>query len=248
MSFEPIAEWWDARVGSEGDKSHRHTILPAMLRIFGDVNGRRILDLGCGNGSSSRWLASAGAIVHGVEIAPSLVTAAKRREQNNRLGITYTVGNASDLSEFGDDTYDAVQANMVLMDAEDGSGLLREAARVLRQGGQFVLSITHPCFNIAGGSSRFQETDHFGTNHSVRVWRYLDPFSAEGTVASGQPVPHTYYHRPLSWYSRVLRSAGLVITHLDEPVPDDEFAEANPDSYDRQLEVPWFLIIGTVKT
>ncbi|MDQ3855756.1 MAG: class I SAM-dependent methyltransferase, partial [Chloroflexota bacterium] len=144
-SFEEVSEWWDEQAGDAGDYYNRHVILPALLKVLGDVRGRAVLDLGCGNGVSSRVLAREGARVTGVDVSPSLIARARERESLSPLGIAYQVGDAGDLTGLSLGSYAAVTANMVLMDMEDGAGLLKEAGRLLETGGRFVASLLHPC-------------------------------------------------------------------------------------------------------
>ncbi|MBN1170685.1 MAG: DUF1698 domain-containing protein [Micromonosporaceae bacterium] len=62
----------DGSRAADGDLAKRHLVNPVLLRMLGEVSGRRILDAGCGNGYLSRMLARRGASVVGVEPGRSL--------------------------------------------------------------------------------------------------------------------------------------------------------------------------------
>jgi len=129
-SFEAIASWYDGRMGDEGDGTHRHLLLPALSRALGDVAGLSALDLGCAGGVCGRLLAKRGARVVGLDLSPSLVALARSREETQPRGIGYLVADAASLP-FPSARFSRVVAHMVLMDAEDAAGIIREAARVL---------------------------------------------------------------------------------------------------------------------
>jgi SAM-dependent methyltransferase len=205
------------------------------------------LDLGCGNGMSSRILARGGAHVTGVDLAPSLIARAREREACQPLGIAYRVVDAAHLPMFIDASFARVVANTVLMDAEDGAGLLRESARLLVPGGRFVASLLHPCFEIPGHSDWVSEETPEGTQWTRRIRRYRKEFSTIDYLASDQPAPIMRYHRPLSWYAARLREVGLLIDTLDEPIGDSVLAREKPRFMQRRHIVPSFLILGAVK-
>jgi ubiquinone/menaquinone biosynthesis C-methylase UbiE len=48
--WDQMAEWWDTHLGEEGDLWHRALIDPPLLRLAGEVSGKYVLDLACGNG------------------------------------------------------------------------------------------------------------------------------------------------------------------------------------------------------
>jgi SAM-dependent methyltransferase len=55
--WDHMAEWWDDHLGEEGDLWHRALIDPPLLRLAGQVSGKCVLDLACGNGYLSRRFA-----------------------------------------------------------------------------------------------------------------------------------------------------------------------------------------------
>src|SRR5450755_2328523 len=65
--WHQMAEWWDEKIGDEGDLWHRTLIDPPLIRLVDKVEGLQLLDLACGNGYLSRRFARQGAIVTGVD-------------------------------------------------------------------------------------------------------------------------------------------------------------------------------------
>ncbi len=223
--WDQMAEWWDNHLGEEGDLWHRTLIDPPLLRLAGEVSGKCVLDLACGNGYLSRRFARQGAMVAGVDASAPLIEHAQRREIREPLGITYHVADAAHLSMLEDSVFDLVICNMALMDIEHADLAIREVARVLKQSGRWVFSLPHPCFDKLGTSGWAIEQIYPTTT----IWRKMSHYR-EITVAdvpwpqvSDQVVHTRVYHRPLSWYVRTLHSSGLVVAALEEPEPTEEF-------------------------
>src|SRR6476620_11551682 len=109
----------------------------ATLRI---TDGLDVLDLGCGDGTTALPAAQLGANVLGVDIASNLVEAGNARAQ--ALGLTnctFQVGDASDLSELEDDSFDLVVSIFGAMFAPRPFDVAKELVRVTRPGGRIVM-------------------------------------------------------------------------------------------------------------
>ncbi|HUJ78581.1 MAG TPA: methyltransferase domain-containing protein [Thermoplasmata archaeon] len=246
--WEALADWYDRKQGDDGDLWHRAIIDPGLLAAVGPVRGLRLLDLGCGNGYLARRFARDGAAVTGVDGSPAIVAHARAREAAAPLGVRYLVADAAALAEIPDGSFDLVVSNMALMDIEDAEGALREAGRVLVTGGRCVASICHPCFDV--GSRSLWEIER--TMRRATTWRkvrgYRERFSERTpwVLDDGRELTTASFHRPLEWYARAFRAAGLWIDRLDEPVPLPE-AVASSGQGPYMLDVPLHLVIGAVK-
>jgi ubiquinone/menaquinone biosynthesis C-methylase UbiE len=103
--------------------------------------GMELLDLGCGIGGPSRYLASIGCRVTGVDLTPEFIDVARTLSERCGLAdlITFQVANALDLP-FADASFDHVWSHNVTMNIGDKARFTAEAARVLRPGGHFSLA------------------------------------------------------------------------------------------------------------
>src|SRR5215212_348919 len=130
--------------GDQGDFARQHLLNPAIFRMLGDVNGKSILDAGCGQGYLCRLLARRGAHLSGVEPTEPMIRYAIEREHDEKLGITYV---QQDLSSWSapDGCFDVAIANMVLMDIPDYQLAILNCVRALNDQGRFIFSILHPC-------------------------------------------------------------------------------------------------------
>ncbi len=109
-----------------------------MFEMAGSVSGKRVLDVGCGDGAYSIEIARRGAIVTGIDISAEMIDAARRRAEERGAEVELLVGDASRVP-FPDGTFDVVLAVTVLCFVGDAAAAVREMARVLAPGGRLVL-------------------------------------------------------------------------------------------------------------
>jgi len=253
VGWDAMATWRDLRMGDAGDLWHRAIIDPTVLRMVGRVQGRRILDLACGNGYLTRRWARAGAASSvGLDLSRKTIACARRRERAAPTGAEFVQGSATAMTKFADRSFDLVVANMALMDIEDAAGVVREVARVLAPEGRFIFSICHPCFDLDERSGwvveRVREANGYWHDvvwRKVRGYRTEVPSEVPWDMGTGETGWTTSYHRTLGTYSRYLHDAGLVIRRLEEPAPLPEAVRKSPQG-PYMLEVPLHLVIEAV--
>ena len=141
-AYDEIAEWYDDSVKSSS--LIHDLVLPALFDLIGNVEGRRVCDLACGQGVVARHLAKGGAAVVGVDTSARLLDIAQRYEAEEPLGIVSQHDDAQALATLPDTAFDGVACNMALMDIPDVAATFRAVHRILRPDGWFVFSITHP--------------------------------------------------------------------------------------------------------
>ncbi len=230
-SYDAIAEWYDTWVG--GDIMPDNPVMQAVASFMGEVAGKRVCDLGCGQGRVSRHLASLGAHVVGVDLSVRLLDIARRHEAAEPRGIEYLHGDARSLDDIAARSFDGVVCFMALMDISELEPTLHNTARILRPGGWFIFSIIHPCYNPPP-SGEMATPD--GWVRTVRG--YWDEGYWRSDTRTGPPGKVGSYHRTLSTYINALTDAGLVLERLCEPRATGISAERRPV----WAEVPAFLI------
>jgi len=112
----------------------------ALVATLDITDGLEVLDLGCGDGTTAVPAAKLGAAVLGVDIASNLVDAGNTRAQS--LGLTnlrFQTGDASDLHELDDDSFDLVISMFGAMFAPKPFDVAKEMVRVTRSGGRIVM-------------------------------------------------------------------------------------------------------------
>jgi SAM-dependent methyltransferase len=180
----------------------------ADVRLLGDVRGRRVLELGCGAAAGARWLKTQGAEVVGLDLSAGMLRHA--REISDRSGVRVPLVQADALMlPFAGGTFDIVcTAFGAVPFVADSAAVMREVARVLRPGGTWVFSITHPMRWIF-----LDEPDERGLTARNS---YFDRSPYVELDESGTPS-YLEQHRTLGDRIRELVAAGLVLRDLVEP-------------------------------
>ena len=138
--FDALAErWWDPR----GPMAPLHAMNPARMGwiagLLGRLNGLRILDVGCGAGLASEWLARRGAVVTGLDAAGAALDAARAHAAEAGVAVDYREGTPETLGETG---FDAVIALEVIehVPPAERPAFLAGLARAVKPGGWVILS------------------------------------------------------------------------------------------------------------
>lgn len=233
------ASFWDSRM-KEGNVFHRLLLLPVLEKLLELHKGKRVLDVACGNGQLSRWMAERGASVVAVDISDKLIDLAKSKGFPSVGSIEYHVVDAADesaLERFGSESFDCVVCNMAIMDMPDIEPLAKALKRLLKQGGAFVFSVTHPCFNMGDMRRVASETEEGGVvreTHGIEIGRYLTQRTGLGFAMAGQPEAQLYFERPLHALLGTFLRQGLLIDAFEEP------SFPAPETMENASRVKWF--------
>lgn len=112
----------------------------ALVKEIGITPGLKVLDLGCGDGTTALPAARLGAEVLGVDIASNLVEAGNRRATQEELSnCRFQEGDASDLSDLENKTFDRVISVFGAMFAPKPFDVAKEMVRVTKPGGRIVM-------------------------------------------------------------------------------------------------------------
>jgi len=116
----------------------------ADLRLLGRLDGKRVLELGCGGGPASVAMAKQGAKVIAVDFSADQLGHARRLCEREEVSVELHQGDLADLAFVRADTIDIVLSVYALGTVADPDRVFRQVHRVLRPEGPFVLSLPHP--------------------------------------------------------------------------------------------------------
>jgi SAM-dependent methyltransferase len=229
--------WWDAEAGGYyaehgaflgdadfvwGPEGWRES----ELGLLGPLEGRRVLEIGAGAGQCARWVAGKGASVVATDLSAGMIRqglALNRAALSPTMSLPHANVQVATPSTgpvpfaqcdavalpFGEAVFDVVfTAYGAVPFVADTARLMREVARVLRPGGRFVFSTTHPF--------RWAFPDDPGPHGLTLTQSYFDRTPYVEADSDGEAT-YVEHHRTLGDRVRELVAAGLVLVDLVEP-------------------------------
>ncbi|MBC7293866.1 MAG: methyltransferase domain-containing protein [Thermoleophilia bacterium] len=140
FDFSSLAEhyddWYETSLGQRHDRVQKADVLKLLPH---PGNGLSLLDVGCGTGHWSRFFASLGYTVHGIDISAKMISRA-RSKQRDCPGCTFSVADAQALP-FADASFAVVAAITSLEFMPDPAAALREMARCTQPGGIILVGV-----------------------------------------------------------------------------------------------------------
>jgi SAM-dependent methyltransferase len=180
----------------------------SAARLLGPISDALVLEIGCGAAQCSRWLRSAGARPLGVDISPAQLRHARTLDERTGIMVPVLAADATHLP-LRDASFDlACSAYGALPFVADAAAVHREVARVLRPGGRWVFSVTHPI--------RWCLPDDPGPGGLTVRDSYFDRRAYVECDADGRPS-YVEHHRTLGDHVRQVVAAGLELLDLVEP-------------------------------
>ncbi len=186
----------------------------AEAGVLGELAGRDVLEVGSGAGQCSRWVTAQGGRAVGLDLSMRQLQHSRRIDDATGVTVPSVLGTATGLP-FRDDSFDVVFSSFgALQFIADLDVAVAETARVLRPGGRFAFSITHP--------TRWMFPDDPGEPGLTASQSYWDrtPY-VEVDDASGV-VSYVEHHRTLEDWVDVLTRHDFALQRLLEPRWPDE--------------------------
>jgi malonyl-CoA O-methyltransferase len=175
---------------------------PFMRERLGSVRDLAVLDLGCGTGRHTLWLASAGAVVTALDFSEGML--AQARQKPGAGVVHFMLHDLEKRFPFENGSFDRVVSGLVLEHVKDLDHFFSEVHRVLRPGGRAVLTAMHPAMFLREGQARFTDPD------------------------SGEIVQPGSYPHQISDFIMAALGNNLRLLHLGEHSADAELASKYP--------------------
>jgi SAM-dependent methyltransferase len=192
--------------------AHETTVEPMLERLLPDLSGARVLDLGCGDGWLSRKALARGA-ASVVAVDPSVRMLAEAAKLTNDPRVEYQRGFVEDI-ELPAHRFECAVSVFALHYVEDLAAALRRSAGWLAPSGVLVMVLEHPIYLASAPERDFE----MRPGNPPR-W-LLQGYGVEGARKEHWFVDAVVkYHRKLSTILNAIVDAGLLIDHIDEPLP-----------------------------
>ncbi|GAA2598404.1 class I SAM-dependent methyltransferase [Streptomyces axinellae] len=227
--FDPLGQVYEDMFALPW-RAHMESV--SVFRALGPVEGRRVLDIGCGTGLYSRELKRRGAgPVLGYDLSEGMLEVARRAEARQPLGVRYTREPLS--GELSEGAFDLALGVYVLPYVSDYASLVELcslAARALRPGGRFVTLPVNPSFHADSS---------YYARYGLRLWETeprADASEVTLELCFGPYQEHiTAHYWSRATVERALREAGCEEINW----PDFTVSQEGIDEYSREFFQPY---------
>jgi len=209
---------------------------PIILELLGDVSGKQILDLGCGDALFGRELLLAGAQSYlGVEVSRQMVQLAQKNLQDVAGEVVHQ---SMEDWNYPAASFDLVISRLALHYVADLEEQFGQVNRTLKENGRFIFSIVHP---VITSSDKSREGG--GMRQDWIVDDYFSP-GPRKVYLGGVFVEQV--HHTIEEIFTALRRAGFHIEHLRESCPQ-RANFTDEQLYERRKRIPLFLFLAGIK-
>ena len=240
--YETQAGFWDKTAPRVmGDLIGR----PSAVEMMGYLEGKRVLEAGCGTGYVARILAEKGARVSGCDISKEMLERAFK-EEKGVSGIEYKLARITDTG-YEDERFDGVISEGVLIHSHPAvlDFAYREARRILKPEGSFVVSVTHPCLFVPGSPSRSEEKNWVKHKLKDKSQEESKIFTEMYYDIEGNEFISEVWDYPMGLYINSARKYGFNIEEVREPRVEEKHL-LHP-SWGKEYGYPAFLQFRMVK-
>ena len=213
---------------------------PALFSLLPNLEGKTVLDLGCGFGEHCKEYARLKAkSVIGIDISSKMLEVARRVNADER--IVYKEMAIEDIGEL-DMKFDLVVSSLAFHYVSDFNKVVKEIYKLLNENGCLIFSQEHPF------STSFSTGERWTKNEKGEIiFANISNYSSDGPRESSWFIEDiSKYHRTFSSIINTLISSGFVIEEFVEPIADETIINDYPRFKDL-IHKPDFLIIKVKK-
>jgi SAM-dependent methyltransferase len=233
---EAVFRYYTARRQSTANPSPNDTMeKPVFMELLGDVRGKYVLDLGCGDGAYGVELIHSGATYTGIEASTRMIELAQPALEAAGGELHHTTIEAYN---YPVEIYDLVISRLALHYVDGIEAIFRNVHQTLKAGGRFIFSVEHPVLTSCNRAA---------TESGIRYDWIVDDYFDTGVREVTWMGSHvTKYHRTIEDFYLGLQRAGFEIETLREARPDAVMF-TDPQLYARRKRIPLFLIMAARK-
>ena len=210
MISDEIKKWWEDNAKEFQDRRNIPIEInygvggsnEDNLKLIGDVNGKNILEIGCGGAQCGIAFAKKGGNVTAIDISEEELKFAKELAKENNVNIKFFQGDIINLNQISSNSQDIVFSSWAFMHVTDLQSCFNESYRVLKDKGTFIFSTDHPFWRRICSDSLKVDKSYF------EVGVYREPFM-KGTFVA--------YDHKVSDFVNYLANARFTLEKMLEP-------------------------------
>ncbi len=217
----------DYSKNAETNFFNAHLERPATLSLLPDVNGKTVLDAGCGAGIYSEILYKKGATVKALDYSHEMLRLARERVPE---GVAFIEQDLNQALPYPDKTFDVVLCSFAVHYVKDWVSLFNEFSRVTKSRGLVVFSTIHPIMDVIN----LPDCHYFETQTIKELWD-----SYEVWVESTR--------RPFADFFKIFEETGFIFDKMIEPQPLPEAKEKFPGHFEKYSKIPHSIVFRIIK-
>ncbi|HCG6695573.1 class I SAM-dependent methyltransferase [Vibrio parahaemolyticus] len=204
---------------------------PSTMALLGDLQGKDVIDMGCGPGEYAQWLLeqSVGRLIC-TDISEEMIALVKNTFGSNVHAYCQNLSQGLPLEK--DNSADVIVCPLVLHYIENLTPVFESVYRVLKPGGYMVFSTHHPFADFDCSESG----NYFSRELVEEEWNTV-----------GLPVKVQFYRRSLTEISEAITNTGLLISKISEGMIDEKAKELSESTYNHLKNNPNFIFFRCEK-
>jgi ubiquinone/menaquinone biosynthesis C-methylase UbiE len=232
---------------NENGRYHIYYEKPAMKKLLPNLKGKKVLCLGCGSGEEMEYLTKLGAKCTGVDISKELIKIAKDKFPKT----DFYVGSMEKL-KFQDESFDFVYSSLAIHYIKDWTKVLKEVKRILKPGSYFLFSTEHPVmgalkWTINNDKEKSRQLSIYTDKKTKKVTIIGDYLNRRLEKDVWGPNTVDSWHKSIGEIAGEIKKAGLLIESFVEPRPLKEMKKISPNTYEKLMLIPSFMIFRLLK-
>lgn len=241
-SWNNVSGWYSKKIGTGESYFHQNIVIPKLLKILNLKHNDKLLDLACGEGILSRKIPKILEYL-GIDLADGLINQAKK--QNRYDNTLFKVADVSKPLFLPKNLFTHCTVVLAIQNIENPHGVIENARDTLVEKGKLVIVMNHPSFRIPRQSG-------WDTNPNNKIqYRWINKYMSQikipidMTPGSQSNKKLTWsFHRPLEFYTNLLRKNGFVIENIEEWVSDKtSVGKKSKSENTAREEFPMFMTI-----
>lgn len=224
---------------------------PAIKKILPNLEGKKVLDLGCGTGRFSFLFEEAGASkVVGVDLTEEMLAIARDKSREQDSVVEFIKGNIEELSDDVGNSYDFIFSSTTLHFLPQLDKVLNQIYDRLNSGGICILSVIHPVYSaqypLITADKKFPEDNDWKVRYlNKEIRSYIQPW-IEYNPDIKNFLTESYHHTMADYLNSMIK-VGFSFEQLVEPMPPEDWKEAWPGGYYSYINTPTYAIFKLKK-
>lgn len=246
-SWGAVSLWYEKELQKE-DTYQNKVILPNLLRNIGNIKGKKVVDIGSGEGFFSREFVKIGASVTGVDVSSELIYIAKNKDTKSK----YFVSESHKLKSVTKEKFDVAVCVLAIQNIDKVKETFKEVSSVLKDSGKFLLVINHPSFRNPKKTDWSYDEDNI--RQFRKVYEYMSESKVKIDMTPGEKNKYkkkttVSFHRPLQFYIKAAKDAEMQMSSLEEWISHKESQKGKRSVAEDKArhEIPMFMFLEFTK-